>query len=148
MAEKSNFLGINDLEQVELIPLVWQTGYLTIRRYDEVNRNYKLDFPNREVREAFFKTLVRQFAGLGISKVLSVAAQCRQQLEQHEFSQFIKTMRSLFARIPSTLFNYESEASYHAVFLIILESMGLKVQAVLQTNVGRIDLVVEMQSCT
>ncbi len=145
VAGHSNFLDIDDL-QLDLIPLMWQSGYLTIRDYDEASGRYKLDFPNREVRGAFFETLVHKFAGLGI-RISDAALQCQQQLERREFVPFIEAMKSLFARIPNTLFKHESEASYHAIFLIILEAMGLRVQAELQTNMGRIDLVIEMQSC-
>ncbi len=147
VAGHSNYLELDDLMQLDLIPLMWQGGYLTIKEYDEASRHYKLDFPNREVREAFFQTLVHKFGGLGISRVGEVALHCKQQLEQRKFLRFIETIGSLFARIPNTLFTQESEASYHAIFLIMLEAMGVRVQAELQTNVGRIDLVVEMQSC-
>lgn len=62
--EQSSPLDVGNLASLQLIPLMWQTGYLTIQGYDEVSHNYKLDFPNREVREAF-KTLVNEFAELG-----------------------------------------------------------------------------------
>ncbi len=140
-------LDVNNLERLELIPLMWQSGYLTIRDYDPASRRYKLNFPNQEVHEAFFQTLVKEFAGLNITIVEHVASSCKRYLEQREFAQFIESVRSLFARIPNTLFKQESEASYHVVFLVILEMMGMKVQAELQTNVGRMDLVVETQDC-
>ncbi len=147
VTERNSPLNVDNLTQLDLIPLIWQTGYLTIREYDAASRRYRLDFPNREVREAFFQTLVKEFAELCISDVDRVAAQGRQQLEQRELSPFIKTIRSLFATIPNTLFTKQSEAFYHAVFLIILEVMGLKVQAEVLTSLGRIDLTIEMKNC-
>ncbi len=128
-------------------PLMWQTGYLTIRAYDDANRRYELDFPNREVREAFFESLVHEFAELDVSVVDDVAFNCRQQLKNHELTPFFETINALFAGIPYSLFSKGSEAFYHAVFIAILETMGIKVQAERQTNIGRIDLVIDLASC-
>ncbi len=146
-AEESALLDSNDLAQVNLIPLMWQTGYLTIRGYAEASRDYTLDFPNREARQAFFKTLANKFTGLKPSVVRSVAPKCRRHIEQRECAPFIGVMRTLFARIPNTLLKHESESSYHVAFLMILEAMEMKIHAELPTKIGRIDLVVEMQNC-
>ncbi len=103
VAEQNSPLNVSDLSRLELTPLMWQTGYLTIREYDEASNCYRLDFPNREVREAFFKTLAPEFAELKAPTVSRIASQCKRHLAQYEFFPFIETMRSLFARIPNTL---------------------------------------------
>lgn len=67
--EEDELLDSGDLIQLDLRSLMWQTGYLAIRDYDQATRCYELDFPNREVREAFFKSILRQFTKLNISMV-------------------------------------------------------------------------------
>ncbi len=42
-----------DLEKIQFIPLLWQTGYLTIKNYNPDSKNYTLAFPNEEVRTSF-----------------------------------------------------------------------------------------------
>ncbi len=147
VTEQSSLLDANNLTRLKLVPLMWQSGYLTIQKYDEETRSYNLDFPNREVREAFFQTLVDEFAELKMQTVSEVAVRCKEYLERRELPLFIGTIRSLFATIPNTLFAKQSEAFYHAVFLIILEVMGMKVQAEVLTGLGRIDLTIEIESC-
>lgn len=51
MPEES--LGSFEIDYIPLVPLLYQTGYLTIKEYDPTKNTYKLDFPNREVRDAF-----------------------------------------------------------------------------------------------
>ena len=132
---------------MSLKPLMWQTGYLTIRAYDDANRRYELDFPNREVREAFFESLVHEFAELDVSVVDDVPSIVGNSSRTMNSLHSIETINALFARIPYSLFSNGSEAFYHAVFIAILEAMGIKVQAERQTNIGRIDLVIELASC-
>lgn len=43
-----------EIDKIKLIPLLWQTGYLTIKSYDQETQNYKLTFPNKEVSDSFF----------------------------------------------------------------------------------------------
>ena len=42
----------------DLIPLLYQTGYLTLRDYNAQDRAYTLSFPNRKVQYGFFESLV------------------------------------------------------------------------------------------
>ncbi len=147
LAEESELLDIANLTRLDLKPLMWQAGYLTIRGYNQSMRLYELDFPNREVREAFFKSLLHQFAKFDTSMLNAVALQCRRQLEGYQLTPFFETINALFARIPYALFTKGSEASYHAVFLAMLEAMGIKARAEQQTNIGRIDLVIELENC-
>jgi hypothetical protein len=44
-----------DIDSIEPIPLLLQTGYLTIKSYEPATRNYTLTFPNEEVRRSFFE---------------------------------------------------------------------------------------------
>ncbi len=146
VAQRSNLLDINDLTQLDLVPLMWQSGYLTIQGYEQASRDYRLDFPNREVREAFFEVLVQKFAKLEVQTVNEVAVRCKEYLERRELSLFIGIIRSLFAAIPSTLFAKQSEAFYHALFLVLLRAMDITVQAEVMTGLGRLDLIIEMES--
>jgi len=59
--KRSQLLDIQNLAKIDLRALMWQTGYLTISGYDPKLDLYELDFPNREVRTAFFDTLLQEF---------------------------------------------------------------------------------------
>jgi hypothetical protein len=55
-------LGSFDLENIPLIPLLFQTGYLTFSDYDPETDKFKLGFPNHEVEDSFKKYLVATLA--------------------------------------------------------------------------------------
>jgi len=61
-ALKSTLSDISRLDRIHLAALMFQTGYLTIRGYNSEENSYDLDFPNKEVKEAFFNSLLQEFA--------------------------------------------------------------------------------------
>ena len=143
-ATESELLDIHTLSMMSLKALMWQTGYLTIQEYDQKNSLYQLDFPNKEVRKAFFDSLIQEFVGIESSSINLAALECKKELEHHDIKSFFRTINIFFAKIPYSLFNKGDEGTYQAIFLSLLEAMGIKVHAEEQTNVGRIDLLLEM----
>lgn len=134
-----------DFEKLELKTLMWQTGYLTIRSYDQETNLYQLDFPNKELRRAFFDTLLNKFAGIDAAVANRLNLDSRAQLEKCDLEPFMNTIKAFFAKIPYNLLHNGSEGVYHAIFLSLMEAMGIKVQAEEKINISRIDLVVEMK---
>ena len=61
-ALKSTLSDISSLDDIDLVALMYQTGYLTIRGYHPKTNAYDLDLPNKEVKEAFFYSLLKAFA--------------------------------------------------------------------------------------
>ena len=51
-----------ELDELQLLPLLFQTGYLTIKHYDAERRLYHLSYPNYEVETAFLERLLNAFA--------------------------------------------------------------------------------------
>lgn len=145
MATEDELLDIHSLRVISLKTLMWQTGYLTIRQYNLLNSLYELDFPNIEVRRAFFNSLIQDFAKLESASLNLVALECQKHLEKYDLKAFFRIINIFFAKIPYSLFNEGDEGTYQAIFLSLLEAMGIKTRAEEQTNLGRIDLVVEMQ---
>lgn len=52
-----------ELENLAIVPLLYQTGYLTIKSYDPVQRLYELCYPNREVEDAFLTYILFKLNG-------------------------------------------------------------------------------------
>jgi len=146
VASASELLDIHNINKINLKSLMWQTGYLTIQKYDPKTTLYHLDFPNREVRRSFFESLLREFAELESSTASLLASKSRKNLEIHNLLSFFEMMNMFFANIPYNLFNEGDEGFYHAIFISLLEAMGIKVHAEQKTNIGRIDLVVELEN--
>ncbi len=138
-ALKSALLDINELTDANLTALMFQTGYLTIQDYS-TSGLYYLGFPNQEVQQAFFGSLVHCFAPTNRALV----AECEEALEAHDLDLFFKQIKALFASFPYHLFSKANESTYQGMFLAILKGMGLDAEAERLTNLGRIDLVINM----
>ncbi|MBF5060152.1 AAA family ATPase [Candidatus Neptunochlamydia vexilliferae] len=143
-SRSSELLNISGLKQISLKALMWQTGYLSFKDYDFERELYTLDFPNREVRRAFFDSLIEMFAQISSSDVSLQALECREDLAECQLESFFKRINVYFARIPYHLFKHACEGFYHSIFLILLEGMGIKTRAEDPTNIGRIDLAFEI----
>ena len=141
-----NELKAYDFEKLELIPLLFQTGYLTIKDIeDEII--YTLGYPNNEVKQGFTENLIKTFSDDELK--LSLIHRIKKSLINEEFDSFEKYMRSLFAsianiNIPKSL--QERELYYHTIFYltgVLFSDDNLHVYSELLTSEGRIDMVVE-----
>lgn len=74
--------------------------------------------------------------------------QLQQDLASCNLEAFVKTINLHFARIPYYVFKHAKEGFYQAGFFTLLEKSGIKTQAEVPTNIGRIDLVAHMPQTT
>jgi hypothetical protein len=143
----SDLLDISSLEYIDIPALMFQTGYLTIKEYDSKDQSYKLDFPNREVREAFYNSLIKEFTRINPMEVKRSSEQIRQDLKSYQIKSFIDQMNVHFSKISYQMFVNSNEGFFQAIFFTFLEKSGIHTTTEVSTNIGRIDLVSEMPKC-
>lgn len=150
--EKAEFsdlsLGAFDLEDIPLITLLFQTGYLTIVNYDPVQRKYKLGWPNLEVEISFKKYLLSMFAKLSMPAVENKLAIIKQALDENNIDNFCLAFKSFLANIPYQI-QIEQEGYYHSLLqlagTIIGKLLGFKADSEVATDKGRIDFVISTE---
>ncbi|MEM7175444.1 MAG: AAA family ATPase, partial [Chlamydiota bacterium] len=142
-ALKSELSDINQLDDIDLVPLMFQTGYLTITDHREEENSYTLDFPNKEVQEAFFNTLLKDFARVSPLVVMREGEKLRHDIEAYDLNSFFQTINAHFAKISYQAFSKAKEGFYQAVFFTFLEKSGITTTTEIATNIGRIDLACE-----
>ncbi len=143
-ATRAQLSDINSLDQIDLQALMFQTGYLTIQSYSEGDDSFTLDFPNKEVRKAFFDSLLTEFVGIKPLEVSQMAEQVRKDLEAFDLESFVSKMNIHFAKMPYQQFSGSHEGFYQAVLFTFLERSGVSTHSEIATNIGRIDLMAEM----
>ncbi len=138
----SSFFDKFDIANIDTDLLLFQTGYLTIKKH--VDESYTLSYPNREVEHAFLNNLVEEFSGQrqAVSKDLGLAL--RKSLKNNDLKAFIEKMQTFLAAIPYTLVTGEVEKYYHLVFYLVLKLAMGKVNPEHFSNRGRMDMVVEV----
>lgn len=140
-----------DVEQP--LPMIYQSGYLTIKGYDRKYRRYLLDFPNNEVSKGFLAVLASGYFKLkDKNRVANACADLFIQLNEGEVSPFITYMTSFLADIP-----YDSheglkdmrmtEKHFQYTFYLILRLMGTYCQTFVEkeNSQGRADCIMEME---
>jgi len=136
-------LTVYDIDHLQLEPLLFQTGYLTIDRFEE--EAYWLKYPNREVRTSFLAYLLNDFAGRDNIRVTAVYKRLHHHLRKMEMEEFIEGVRSVLASIPYTqIAGRTDEAYYHTVFYLMLSASGVAVQSEVLSSRGRMDMAVEL----
>ena len=129
------------------LPVLYQSGYLTIKGYDREFRDFVLGFPNLEVRRGFAECLYRHVAAVGGSdRNRGDLYQAYKQFSRSAcIDDFIEAIKTFYAGIP---YQWEkdnkNEHYYHALLYTLLTSFGANVRAEEPTAKGQTDLTLLM----
>ena len=133
--------GVNDYVN-DPIPVMYQSGYLTIKGYDGMFRVYKLGFPNMEVRKGFMKMLLSVYSPLPEREGNVLVSKLYKAVTGGKPEEMMKILEALFARA-----NYQiqgnAEKDFQYAMYIIFELLGEYVQTEKQTSNGRIDILLQ-----
>lgn len=75
-----------EINRIKLIPLLFQTGYLTIKSYNEESRNYTLDYPNEETKVAFLYSIMDYLMHISVSATSTILLDITQSLKVNDFN--------------------------------------------------------------
>jgi len=135
-----------DVDDIEPEALLWQTGYLTFHKIEEISTGqwiYTLGYPNREVEAALNESLLRVY-GPEPRPALMARSHLNRALQSHDLKALEQSIHALFAAIPYEWYRKnplaEFEGHYASVFYSQLAALGLNVQPEDITSRGRIDL--------
>ena len=124
------------------IPLIYQSGYLTIKEYDKEFKMYTLGFPNDEVRYGFLNFLVPFYTTVTDDKKSFYIGRFVQDLRNGEINAFMQRFEAFFADFPYEL-NDKTERHYQVVVYLIFKLMGQFTQAEVRSAKGRADAIVQ-----
>ncbi|MBI3958839.1 MAG: ATP-binding protein [Chloroflexi bacterium] len=142
----NTLLDSADVNNINVISLLFQTGYLTVKRVHPSLRGtrYDLGYPNHEVSQAFQQYLLAEFINVSTSQIGTLLlADLQEALEGERLERFITILNAIFAGIPYTLFLPE-EAYYHSIVYLVLKLLGFSILAEPLSSQGRTDAVLEL----
>jgi len=131
------------VENQNLVPLLYQTGYLTIKSFED--DLFTLGFPNEEVKYGFLKELLPAFVLDPIATGVFSVIEFMRQIKNGDIKGFMTSLQALFAAIPYDAIKQEhrDEQYYQHVFYLLFTLMGQFVQTEVKNNKGRADAVVK-----
>lgn len=136
-----------DVASTNPIPVIYQSGYLTIKGYDREFRTYQLGFPNAEVEDGFFRFLLPYYTSVDKIEAPFYVQNFVRELRAGQTESFLTRLKSFFADTPYELVK-NLENHYQNVLFILCKLLGIYVRAEYHTSQGRIDLVLQSKSYT
>jgi len=134
-----------DIENMEALPLLYQSGYLTISDYDTERNRFILDYPNEEVRSSFARSLIRQYLQVPSDKSPSLISKLLDAFYDGNVDEAMNSLKSFLALIPYDII-YERENYYQTALHLIFSILGLNCRSELRTASGRIDMLMEIKN--
>jgi Predicted AAA-ATPase/PD-(D/E)XK nuclease superfamily len=133
-----------DIENIELIPLLFQTGYLTVKAVDAMTGDIVLDYPNKEVRESMYMFLIDELAK-NVHRVHTgrTIKDLNQAFLTKDLLKVRKILHSLLADLPYEVYQNQSEGLFHGLIHLIFSYLGMFVSSEVHSSQGRADAVVE-----
>jgi len=132
-------------ENPRLVTLLYQTGYLTIKRFRQAGiiRRFDLCMPNLEVENSFLTQLAPVYAGIDADRSINYQFAAADALVDGDAEKFVKVLKNFFANIPYNLTDRQNEQMWQTIVYVLLKSIGFGVNAEVMTNEGRIDMTCE-----
>ncbi len=138
----ANMLGQVESLKDSPIPLLYQSGYLTIKSYDERFEEYHLGFPNGEVERAFMDYLLPQYVGIGNKNTKTIIGNFIRYVEAGNPDGFMSSMK-MFLDGGKYALAGELEIYFQNTMYLIFRLMGFYVDVEYMTTDGRIDIVLK-----
>jgi hypothetical protein len=130
-------------DSLDPVPLLYQTGYLTIEDYDRERRRYTLGFPNEEVKYGFLNSLMPSYVpAAGTGNGLDIFT-LDEYIETGNLDGIKNILTALFAGITYTKEDDPFENYFQAVMYIVFKLLGKYVDCEVHTFSGRIDCKIE-----
>ena len=142
-----DILNSIDSENSNPIPVIYQSGYLTIKEYNKRFDEYVLGFPNKEVEEGFVKYLAPYYLSREKRKTVFDVRNFVKDVERGKAESFCQRLKALFSDTPYELVR-DLENHYQNIVWVVFKMLGFYTQAEYHTSQGRIDLVIKAPGYT
>ena len=132
-------------ERIESItPLLYQSGYVTIKDYNKETELYTLDLPNREIRIGLLRSLLPYYVqGEGLSNTM--VAKMYGSILHDDIDGALRLLQDFLSTVPYCE-RTDTEGHYQQVFYIIFSLLGYYVDVEVRTPRGRVDMVMRTRT--
>ncbi|MGI5100201.1 AAA family ATPase [Treponema vincentii] len=130
----------------DALPILFQAGYLTIKKYIKDLGLYQLGFPNDEVRYGFLENLLPAYSGLTLSQTGVWIGRFIQDIRKGNVDEFMERLKSIISSIAYDNFTEQNlklrEQNYQTAVYLVFALMGQFVQTEVYCSTGRADCIV------
>ena len=123
-----------------IMPLLYQSGYMTIKDYNSKANLYTLDIPNNEIRIGLMESLLPNYIAIDTYKGVSTVAEMYLALENDDLNEMLRLLQEYLLTIPQCD-NTNYEGHYQQMLYVIFSLLGRYVDVEVRTPRGRVDMV-------
>ena len=127
------------------LPILYQSGYLTIKGYDPEYEEYTLGFPNREVRLGFLYAFMPSVTNTSSQQNSSMLLGVTRALKAGDVDSAMISIKAFIASMP---YHYDNtkEADFQTIMYIIFSLLGMYVKVEVSSALGRADAIIETRN--
>ncbi|WP_455664390.1 AAA family ATPase [Phocaeicola sp.] len=123
-----------------IVPLLYQSGYITIKDYDKLTELYTLDIPNREIRIGLMQSLLPNYLSRNTQKGKTTVARMYGAIAGGDMDGALRLLQEFLSTVPYCD-NTNYEGHYQQLFYIIFSLFGMYIDVEVRTPNGRVDVV-------
>ena len=123
-----------------ITPLLYQSGYITIKDYDKISRLYTLDIPNGEIRVGLMESRLPNYVERRWEAGMTIIAKMYRALYNNDLDGMLRLLQAYLLTVPYCD-NANSEGHYQQMLYIIFSLFGRYVDVEVHTPRGRVDMV-------
>ena len=127
------------------LPMLYQTGYLTIKSYDERMQLYTLGYPNKEVKIGFTRGLLGEYPS-STGTASGFVAHFYAAMDSQDIDLAMEKLQAYLAGIPNDLEN-KTEKHYQTIIYLIFSLLGFYIRTEVKSAIGRADAVCYTDNC-
>ena len=123
-----------------IVPLLYQSGYITIKNYDKLTQLYTLDIPNGEIRVGLMQSLLPNYLAGDSDTGLATIGEMYGAIAGDDMGGALRLLQEFLSTVPYCD-NTNYEGHYQQLFYIIFSLFGMYVDVEVRTPKGRVDVV-------
>ncbi len=134
-------------QMTSVLPLLYQSGYLTIKKYSPLTQSYVLGYPNMEVRIGMLRSLAPNYLSPVSVDNNSLVINFVEHLYDNDLNGAMTNLKAYLSSISNRLSN-KNERDFQTVFYLIFNLMGAYIKVEEDSAIGRADAVLHMPDTT
>ena len=138
-ADKSEFDAPTE-KMTTIMPLLYQSGYITIKGYDPETELYLLDIPNKEIRVGLYRCLLPYYIGMNTVKGTTTIAKMSAAIRRNNIDGALEMLQTYLGTVPYCD-NTDYEGHYQQMMYVIFSILDNYVDVEVRTQKGRVDMV-------
>lgn len=136
-------LGNFNIEHISPVPLLFQTGYLTIKKYDPDSGLYELGYPNKEVESSLLEALLSAYREVFPGDSMAWSGDFKDAFRTNDISRVIDLLNDLIVNISYDHWQADKESIFHIIVYLAFKKISIDVNTEVHSAKGRSDILVQ-----